>query len=549
VQTMNSSELSIHIPHCRKLMALILAGIILNLSLAASSATANEFAYAQSADWHYTLRPDDTLPEVAKKLLRPEHSWSDLAHHNKIKNINSLQVGSIIKVPIVWLKFQPKPASTHALEGVALIKRRQDSVFSTMQKGTLIHVGDEVLTRDGSVIVKFADETTLNLGRYSHIIFNKLSHYGETGMVDTRMRLSKGGIETKVSPLLRGSRYEISTPTAVAAVRGTQFRLRTSDKGTTLEVLEGSVEFSHQHGNEVIPAGKGARIHAQSSVLQTKPLLAAPSAPAGETENGKLPLNLSWEDIPNASNYQYEVRKDSGELVDQKVSSKPAVTIDDLPDGGYELAVAAVDKDGFQGMKSSTKLSIAAGPDQATLKLPFPGSILDSLSAEFSWELSSAATMSKLEISHDENFETLALNLNWSTKRVLRLENKLPPGNYFWRVRSQSIGKTESVSSIRDVAIQGLLAPVKILTVNYVGDQVGIFWHSVDNANGYTLQISDDDEFRRLLKEETLGKTSAYLKLAPGKRYFARVKGLGNEVFGSEFGPAEEIFLSENRNK
>jgi hypothetical protein len=547
LQTMNRSKLSIHITHCRYFMILVCIGIVLSFSMRPQPALASDYADSQNLNWHYTMRPNDTLQEVSSRLLRPPHKWTDLAHHNNIKSPKALQLGSIIKVPIAWLKFQPKPATTAALEGVALLKRRQDTTFSVLKESNLIYVGDEVLTRDGSVVIKFADDTTLSLGRFSHIIFNKLSHYGEIGMVDTRMRLNKGGLETKVSPLLRGSRYEISTPTAVAAVRGTQFRLRTTDKGTTLEVLEGNVEFSHQHGRTLVPAGKGARIHAQSAVLQTKRLLPAPSANFSDPDTDKLPLTLSWQGLSNANSYQYEVRKEDGELVEQQVSGAPEITLDNLPDGDYELAMAAVDNDGFQGMKSSTKLDIEAGPDKALLSLPLPGSILDSFSAEFSWELNNPATMSKLELSRDENFDSLALRLNWSTKKHLRLESELPPGTYYWRVRSLSIGKTESVSTHRTVSIQGLLDPIKILTVNYIGEQVGIFWHSVDHANGYTLQISDDDEFRRLLKEETLGKTSAYIKLAPGKHYFARVKGLGNDIFGSEFGPPKEIFLAENK--
>ncbi|KZY76652.1 hypothetical protein A3739_23225 [Oleiphilus sp. HI0067] len=72
---------------------------------------------------------------------------------------------------------------------------------------------------------------------------------------------------------------------------------------------------------------------------------------------------------------------------------------------------------------------------------------------------------------------------------------------------------------------------------------MGIFWHTVDNAQGYVLQISDDKEFRRLLKEETLSKTRAFLKLPEGKHFYARVKGLGDEIFSSEFGPHKDILL------
>ena len=507
---------SVRYPLSQALLLLSIAWLV----TFSSANYAQEYATQQNLDWHYTIRPKDTLPSISDRLLKPQHTWSSVAHYNHIKDVERLQVGSILKLPITWLKHQPIPAKVIEFDGVALIKRRQNTRYNPVSHNNLLYVGDELLTREGYVIIEFANESQLRLDERSHLIFNKLSNYQSIGMVDTRMRLGRGGLSTQVSPLTKGSRYEISTPSAVAAVRGTEFRLRTNPMGTALEVLEGTVEFIHKHGKELIEHGNGARVFAQSALLERINLRTLPRQKSDHPQYAKSEL-LEWKGLPQTFD---TASLDHQHLKDVDNHSKNSLNSTAQPSSN----------------KQEGELEAS---EPAILNLPLPGSIIDSFTAEFSWRVNQAGALSRFELSKDKNFERLALPSQWADNTTFRLEQHLDAGNYFWRVRTMQEGKSEGISATRSVSIQGMLDEVNILTVNYVGDQVGIFWHTVEHANGYILQVSDDKEFRRLDKEETLSKTSAFLKLPEGKRFYARVKGLGDEVYNANFGPHKEIFL------
>ncbi|WP_197485969.1 FecR domain-containing protein, partial [Oleiphilus sp. HI0061] len=90
------------------------------------------------------------------------------------------------------------------------IKRASKSVFKLLKTNMNIRVGDEVATKKGNVLIEFADSSTIRLEENSNLVFNKLSHFGKTGMVDTRLRLKRGSLSTEVTPLVKGSRYEIT---------------------------------------------------------------------------------------------------------------------------------------------------------------------------------------------------------------------------------------------------------------------------------------------------------------------------------------------------
>ncbi len=500
----------------------------------------------QENDWHYTLRPSDSFHAVAKSLLDNKHNWGDLVRYNRIEDVSKLAAGSIIRVPIDWLKQQPKPASVLSTTGSVLIKKSREAQYKVLRPNMAILVGDEVSTRKGSALIKFADGSVIRLEEESTLIFNKLSHYGDTGMVDTRMRLKKGSISTEVKPLIKGSRYEISTPSAVAAVRGTKFRLHTSEQGSKIEVTEGTVEFSHEHGSTVVQAGEGARVSTNSALINRVKLTPAPAPQFANTVTD-LPAKLTWKGKAPAEQYRFELRDQNsdGEILQNKTLNKPEVELDNVGNGDYSVAMRAVDDQGFEGLDANSELSVRIEAVTAKLLAPLDGSILDADTPLFSWQLEDDTVLGKLQISSDELFENLHGTFKFSGENSAQPQQALAPGQYFWRVTTLGDNSQEHHSDSRKFSIRGQLPAVKILSVNYLESQVGLFWNTVKHANGYILQVSDSKRFDNILKEETLGKASAHLKLTPGKTYYARIKAIGNELYRSEYGPTKELLVKE----
>ncbi len=521
---------------------------ILCCVLLACTLSPNTFAQEKETkeqEWHYTLRPSDNLQQVSKQLLNTKHTWSDLVRYNHIDNIASLEPGSIIRVPMKWLKHQPKPAKVMSISGSAQVKRTKASYFKILKANMAINVGDEVATRNGTLLIKLADGTIIRLEKNSNLVFNKLSHYGQTGMVDTRMRLKRGSLSTEVTPLVKGSRYEITTPSAVAAVRGTKFRLESSNGETKVEVTEGTVDFIHKHGKVAVHAGEGARVKQGTTSIEKSSLPIAPKAQFAENTITDLPAKLQWEDRQNSTGYRYELSDNNNKLIHSSKLKKPEVTLEHVKNGDYRVAMRAVNNKGFEGMNENSNLSIDIASEMAELLAPHDGSILDNPKPTFIWKFKDASVKGKLEVSSDPDFKTVLTRYNFEPYPQVSLNKNLAPGSYFWRIIALANNSQESTSATRKLSIRGLLKPVKILSVNYIESQVGLFWANIENANGYILQISDSSTFQNILKEETIGKSKAHLRLSPGKHYYARVKGIGNELYTSNYGPVKELFIKD----
>ncbi|MFT7186326.1 MAG: hypothetical protein ACI84K_001724 [Pseudohongiellaceae bacterium] len=498
---------------------------------------------SKNQEWHYTLRPADNFQKISEQILNNKHSWTDLVRHNRIDDIASLEPGSIIRVPMQWLKQQPRPAKILSIAGNAQIKRTKDTHYKVLKANMSIYVGDEVATKNGTLLIKLADNSLIRLEKNSNLVFNKLSHYGRTGMVDTQLRLKKGSLSTEISPLVKGSTYEITTPSAVAAVRGTKFRLETTPNETKLEVTEGSVNFSHQHGTAIVNTGEGARIKQDSPSIERSILPAAPETQFANKVIEDLPTTLKWKGKGKSESYHYELSDSGNTLIQTAMTKKPEVTIDHVKNGDYKVAMRAVNTKGFEGMNQNSMLSIEIPTEVAEQLAPLDGSIIDTTKPTFSWQFEHSNTKGKLEVSDQSDFKRIITNFDFSTSTKASLRKGLAPGIYFWRVSALTNDRQESTTLAREFTVRGLLKPVNILSVNYIDNQVGIFWGNINHAKGYTLQISDSSSFETILKEEIIGKTKAHLRLSSGKRYFARVKGNSDGRYTSEFGPVKELYI------
>jgi hypothetical protein len=498
---------------------------------------------SNSQEWHYTLRPSDNFQKISKQLLNNKYKWTDLVRYNRIDDIASLEPGSIIRVPMHWLKQQPKPAKILSISGSAQIKRTKDTYFKILKPNMSIYVGDEVATKNGTLLIKLADKSLIRLEKNSNLIFNKLSHYGKTGMVDTQLRLKKGSLSTEIVPLVKGSIYEITTPSAVAAVRGTKFRLAATNKETKLEVTEGTVNFSHQHGSATVNAGEGAQIKQGTTSIARSNLPAAPKKQFAKEVIKDLPTTLQWKGKENSPYYHFELSNTGQKIIQSATINKPEVILDNVKNGDYTVAMRAINDKGFEGIDQKSMLSVKVPTEVAKLLTPLNGSIIDSTKPTFSWKLEDKNTKGKLELSDNKNFKKIITNFDFSISTTKELRKELVPGTYFWRVVALTGNTQESTTPVLEFTVRGLLKPVKILSVNYIDNQVGLFWGNIDHASGYNLQVSDSSDFQTILKEEIIEKTKAHLRLSPGKRYYARVKGISNELYTSEYGPVKELYI------
>lgn len=510
-----------------------------------SESSASGFGVSNVPEWTYTMAANDTVQDIAKRFLASGIPSSRILQHNDLVNSSQLETGDTVSIPLSWLQQQPDPARASSVSGQVMVLSGRDSSKRPLTVGTLVRVGDELISHSGSATIELADGSVVRLSPNSRLAFNRLTRYGKSGMVDTRLRLNKGELETQVRPFVEdGSRFEIETPSAVAAVRGTMFTLKTSPTGTDLRVTDGRVAFGKRGKTRVIPEGYSARIStASSGDMNIRRLPPAPELDPLPQQLTQLPQTLSWQ--PNgAERYQVNVFEvDSGRWLQSATLENTRYNLDLLDNGHYEVQLAALDSRGMAGMPDTLDFEVDLQARAAELTMPAPGEAINDDMPEFRWQLRGRNEVARIEISADQSFSDVIATSEWAPDQQALPSRPLSPGRYYWRVVTEAGGNSVATSEVRSLVINGTLPPARIISVNYLDKQVRVFWQNVDTATGYRLQLSEEPGFRNIIKEAELDETTAALRLIPGRRYFVRLKALSDGPLESRWGPGRELFL------
>jgi len=188
------------------------------------------------------------------------------------------------------------------LSGSAQIQRGGATV--SVAQGTAVELNDRLATSvNSSATVTLTGGTSLTLAEHTNLAFDQNVTAGGTGR-NTRLSLLEGGLRSIVPALLRTESFEIHTPNAVSAVRGTDFdttyiagRSRPGYEGcqryTDVRVREGVVAVSNlANPAEVVEvsAGYETTVPCLLAPLSAGPLGIAgavgPGAAGGKGGNG-----------------------------------------------------------------------------------------------------------------------------------------------------------------------------------------------------------------------------------------------------------------------
>lgn len=538
---------------CRSTLALIALAAIsstahgeLPLTRGSDLATTTAMpATGSGTDWTYTVKEGELLDILARELLGPAYSHAQLLSYNQLPSHTVIAAGDTLRIPLAWLRQQPEPAKAIAVTGNVRLITAADGRQHPLTENARIRVGDEILSRSGSATVELADGSTVRITPNSRLIFNKLTQYGKAGMVDTRLRLDHGGISTQVQPLERGgARFEVETPSAVAAVRGTAFSLQTHPGTTDLQVTEGVVSFGMAGRTRNIPAGYSASVDAsRPGMVDIFQLPPAPEPNPLPPQLQTLPAELSWIDN-GAPQHRVDIfEADSGRWIRSDAIKGNQYALNYLDNGRYTINVASLNTRGIAGMPAIVAVDVDLTARPATLVSPATGEGINDDLPEFQWNYHGNNEVGRVEIAESEDFSNLVTSSEWAPDNSALPSRPLTPGQYYWRVVTEAGGNSVATSPPSSFVVNGTLPPVHILSINYIDSQVRIFWEKADSAREYLLQLSEGPEFRHIVKEATVQDTTAALRLIPGRRYFVRLKALSDGPLASRWGPGRELFI------
>ena len=336
------------------------------LSLYVNAAVVNDGSVDADELFLYTVKKDDTVWGICKTYVTDPLCWKKLVVFNQLKNPKYIPPKSIIRIPKSWLIDQTATALVIALEGDVLVFRQNSKSEDALHVGDLLNQEDVVKSQGGSAMIEFADNSRLLLKENSTIRMANLQFYDATQLVSTRVELLKGRVKAQVEKLSnKDSRNEISTPAAVAAVRGTDFRVerKASASGDAVEMrtelLTGALTVKSDNNQQSITSGQGVLAVEGKGVSEPVRLLPRPLVTINESTSGTLPLLLEWKKIEKAAFYKVTLMTKNAQVWEKTIQA-PKFLIEDVEFGQYQLLIRGIDDQGFEGRNRRINLDLSA---------------------------------------------------------------------------------------------------------------------------------------------------------------------------------------------
>lgn len=387
-------------------------------------------------EWRYTLRPGDTLIGLSQRYLAQPSDWPRVQRHNRIADPARLVPGSVLRIPLAWLRQTPAPATVVSVTGQAAVTPPGEPARA-VRAGESLFAGAQLTTAtNSSVTLRFADGSLLVLQPDATLVLDSVSVYAGGGMADTRLRLQQGRVEVGANPQRApGNRLKIITPSAVAAVRGTRFRVGADSAVTQQETLQGEVAFDAAGRGVTVTAGRGSVAETGHPPSAPVALLPAPQLAHLPARVEALPLSFEWPAQPGAVGWLAQVAPDTRfeDIWLERSTATAGVRFADLPDGDYVLRVRAADAQGLQGFDALHSFTLDARPFAPLVVAPATR-VREALPT-FSWSSVVGAGAYRVQLSRTDDFtaplvDTTLAGTAWQPAAPLE------PGNYVWRVAS-----------------------------------------------------------------------------------------------------------------
>jgi ABC-type proline/glycine betaine transport system ATPase subunit len=167
----------------------------------------------------------------------------------KFKYINCiLSIGICICLILGFTSFvyaeKKKAGIITKLQGTVEVKSRDTLIFEEAKLNQALYVGDRIRTKsDGWIEITLDNNNIITLRENSNLLIKKFVQDINSGEYKNILDMNLGKLRAKVERLKGNSVFEIHTPTAVAAARGTIIYIETTPELSKLLVEEGIVEF------------------------------------------------------------------------------------------------------------------------------------------------------------------------------------------------------------------------------------------------------------------------------------------------------------------
>lgn len=499
-------------------------------------------------EWIYSVVDGDNLWDFSEKYLDSVKRFEAIRKINNVAQPRRMQPGTRLRVPMKWIRSNPVAARLESATGELQLIRAAGAVEASPSAGTEIRLGDRLKTgQGGNAVIQFADGSRLTLYAASEMRFDHLSAHGETGMVDSRLRLIEGRLDTQVNPAVGpGSRFEVHTPSAVSAVRGTEYRAAVQDSAGTssVEVLRGKVNVAGGSKARLVAAGFGTQVAQGQPPIEPRELLPAPTLEALPDRIRELNWPIVWTPVQGARTYRFGIstRALPDVLLSDQLVERARMPLPDLPDGEYRLRVRAIDDIGLEGHDRVRDIVIDARPQPPVPLQPSDGKVQRGAPAELRWSASADADHYRLEIAADSEFASAPATYDPGAGVVFVTDAIDQPGTYYWRIASVAAdGEVGPYSDTRSWVLKPIPDAVEPAVDASEDGRLHASWRRAGADQSYQVQLALDPGFGELEIDERVTEPAISFDPRAGQVRYLRVRTVEPDGYLGPWGAVQRI--------
>ncbi len=505
---------------------------------------------AAAADFTYTVQPGDHPWNLALRYLKSPGMALQLRRLNRIADDQRIAPGTRLRIPEQWLRLESREVRLLAASGEVSVVPTGAAPRAALA-GELLKAPAVLRTGPtGSASLRFDDGSRVLVLRDSEL---RLRQADASVLAQARvivLDLLRGGLENDVQARTdAGGRFEIHTPAATAAVRGTNFRVRLQDGAemptVRTEVLQGAVQVGNAAGADALAqAGQGSLARAGQAPEAPVALLAAPDLAGVPERIERLPIDLPLTPLEGARAYRTQIAPGTqfDVAVSDETSTAARIRARDIEDGSYVLRVRAVDGRGLEGLAAQRVLVVHARPEPPLLIAPAPDATTTAARPTFQWTQGQAGVRYRLQV-HAQGATEPLLDLTTEAQQA-RPEVDLLPGIYQWRLASIDTARGQGPWSDAQTLRTVPPGPAMEAPQTQPGSLL-LRWAAQGGAQRYSLQIAPAPDFAQPLVDTTADTPQyAVQGLAPGT-YHVRIRAIGADGYTGPWGSTQSFTVAE----
>lgn len=389
----------------------------------------------------HTVVPSDHITAIRNLYCDPAVSTLQIADYNGINNPNLIHPGDVIRIKSSWLKSTALPVNVIVFSGDVKVHKVNQSTSEPLTQQHVLSEGDKLVTGPNSLVkLRFADDSVVNLqpNAVMRIVYSRKLYQSDKMQIEVDVQ--KGRTEVLANPAHKANRrFKVKTPSAVAVVRGTTFRVGSEAGKTIEETLDGAVDFAVAENKVQVEKGFGSVAEAGKPPFPPVALPPAPDAAALQNRFEFAPVTFNLPKLKKvvAINAQLSQAEDFSSLIStQRLpvvgGDSSQLALGAIADGDYYLKLRSESDQGLQGedVIHAFTVDVFPLPPEPLLGV---GSFLPSAGWPLQWSRMEGVNEYVLQVSDAEDFEhvTFERSLFYHSFYLTPL---LAKSAKFWRV-------------------------------------------------------------------------------------------------------------------